>query len=529
MRYTFTSTSLSPERSRSGLACNECRSRKRKCDGVQPQCSNCVDFGSQCVVDTNRSARGPKKGYLKALENKIALLESQLQQQQQQPFIQDAQSSSSETPEKPQNKESSASRDMHNSELMQAELNQLYFDRVHLFVPILHQRSYLRWANTAETKTPSQGCLQHAMWTLAALLSGQFQYLQESLYQETKSRLDLWSTSRKNSNIDQSDVEMAQATVLMALYESMKAHHWQAWMTAGRAFRLVQLMKLHELDRPESKDAREPNSIVQEEKRRVFWMAYFLDHLISMRNDWPITLNEHVICTRLPVAEADFQTSQPTVGPFLSEAMTESRPCVLSPLNECIIFATICGRSLLQYQQHSIRSVYGDESTDQPDHQQWLNGILASRLQILGEHYPAPADTDDTMLLFAHIMAQTSILYLCQSGIYGRPGAMVQDRQDPATLDMLKPGLEAATRVASMAELLTEFHVFNIHPLMPMPLFVSVEFLYNNRERGESIKAQLERFLGILGKLKNINDLSKSYVHLLGLTCTAVSSQIVSA
>lgn len=62
-----------------------------------------------------------------------------------------------------------------------------------------------------------------------------------------------------------------------------------------------------------------------------------------------------------------------------------------------------------------------------------------------------------------------------------------------------------------------------------MPLFVSVDFLYSNRERGESIKAQLKGFLGILGKLKNINDLSKSYVHLLGLTCTASSSQIMSS
>lgn len=95
---------------------------------------------------------------------------------------------------------------------------------------------------------------------------------------------------------------MAQATVLMALYESIKTYHWQAWMTAGQAFRLVQLMKLHELDRPGSQNAPEPSSFVQEEKRRVFWMAYFLDHLISMRNNWPITLNEHVVSGFLPIS-----------------------------------------------------------------------------------------------------------------------------------------------------------------------------------------------------------------------------------
>lgn len=80
-------------------------------------------------------------------------------------------------------------------------------------------------------------------------------------------------------------------------------------MSAGRAFRLVQLMRLHEIDSPTKLPVPEADLIETEEKRRVFWMAYFLDHLLSMRNNWPITLNEHVVRLRLYPGQSHSITS----------------------------------------------------------------------------------------------------------------------------------------------------------------------------------------------------------------------------
>lgn len=130
------------------------------------------------------------------------------------------------------------------------------------------------------------------MWTLAALLSAQFRHLQQSLYQKTKQMLESLSIEGDGRS---TDTELAQAWILVATYESMRTYHQQAWMSAGRTFRLVQLMRLHEIDIPTKYAASEKDSVETEEKRRVFWMAYFLDHLFSMRNNWPITLNEHVV------------------------------------------------------------------------------------------------------------------------------------------------------------------------------------------------------------------------------------------
>jgi hypothetical protein len=89
----------------------------------------------------------------------------------------------------------------------------------------------------------------------------------------------------------------------------MRTFHRSAWMSAGRAFRLVQLMRLHEIDSPTKLPVPEADLIETEEKRRVFWMAYFLDHLLSMRNNWPITLNEHVVRLRLYPGQSHSITS----------------------------------------------------------------------------------------------------------------------------------------------------------------------------------------------------------------------------
>lgn len=90
-------------------------------------------------------------------------------------------------------------------------------------------------------------------------------------------------------------IEQVQAWILVATYESMRTYHSQAWMSAGRAFRLVQLLGLHEIDIPTKGTVPETDFIKTEENRRVFWAAYFLDHLFSLRNNRPITLNEHVV------------------------------------------------------------------------------------------------------------------------------------------------------------------------------------------------------------------------------------------
>lgn len=54
------------------IACVICRKRKLKCDGTKPSCSTCTRLGHDCAYDEVRKKSGPKRGYVKALEERLS-------------------------------------------------------------------------------------------------------------------------------------------------------------------------------------------------------------------------------------------------------------------------------------------------------------------------------------------------------------------------------------------------------------------------------------------------------------------------
>ena len=54
------------------IACIICRKRKLKCDGSKPSCSTCTRLGHNCAYDEIRRKSGPKRGYVKALEERLS-------------------------------------------------------------------------------------------------------------------------------------------------------------------------------------------------------------------------------------------------------------------------------------------------------------------------------------------------------------------------------------------------------------------------------------------------------------------------
>ena len=176
--------------------------------------------------------------------------------------------------------------------LMSLDRNQLYFERVQHSVPILHRATYFSWARSP-AKTEAQVALQCAMWTLAASLTSQFQDVIDKLYRFTQ--LSLEALECKDETL--SSIEHVQTRLLLCIYELMRKNRQRAWMSAGRCFRLLQLMRLHEIDSPESVARRRhfadtEDWIRLEERRRTFWVAYTLDMFSSVRDSWPPTLHE---------------------------------------------------------------------------------------------------------------------------------------------------------------------------------------------------------------------------------------------
>ncbi|KAH8594435.1 fungal-specific transcription factor domain-containing protein [Bisporella sp. PMI_857] len=61
-------------RKRVSQACDQCRKKKLKCDGLRPICSTCVSLGRQCFYGDAVKKRGLPEGYVRGLEKLLGLL-----------------------------------------------------------------------------------------------------------------------------------------------------------------------------------------------------------------------------------------------------------------------------------------------------------------------------------------------------------------------------------------------------------------------------------------------------------------------
>lgn len=174
--------------------------------------------------------------------------------------------------------------------------DQLYFDRIHAAVPILHQRRYLSWSKLPD-KTRSRTCLQHAVWATASLMSPQFQHLQDKLYLEVKRLLATTTLVQiPGGRGSVGDVELVQAWVLRTTYEFIKMNRYETSLSAAYTFRLAQLIGLHKVDVLNNLPSNcEIDFIATEEKRRAFWMAFVLETLSSIHSNLPLVVNEHMV------------------------------------------------------------------------------------------------------------------------------------------------------------------------------------------------------------------------------------------
>ncbi|EAQ88533.1 hypothetical protein CHGG_05152 [Chaetomium globosum CBS 148.51] len=416
-----------------GSACEECRKRKLRCDRQRPQCGTCADAGIVCEINNNRLARGPKKGDLKALRSRIGTSDD--------PHI-----CPSELFDLQISTHAAVTTEDHIRGRLDAR-RPLYFDRVHPNVPIFNQSRYFARVrqNPCIEGPTSMLCLQYAMWTLAMALSSQFESSRELLYNETRQMLEALDLA--DDDLQPVRIEQVQAWLLVSFYELARASYRRALISAGRAFRLVQLARLHEVDGP-GNSVEEEDPVVREERRRTFWMAYSLDRLICMRSRCPLTLTEEVICTRLPSPELAFQSGHPIPGCFLPEALASGDHNFISPFAGSVMVISICGRALSHGQASGVERAFGTASLDFWLRHEWLDGMLGRTLESLTMNSPVASAMADPMVFFAFMMAHATTIFMCQiaeaSGIDSHCRPTVADCQGRAT--------QAAREIARMAK-----------------------------------------------------------------------------
>ncbi|KAH8889990.1 hypothetical protein GQ53DRAFT_747810 [Thozetella sp. PMI_491] len=396
--------------------------------------------------------------------------------------------------------------------LLQSDLDQVYFERTHQSVPILHRRHYFSWAQSS-SKTRAQNCLQHAIWNSAASLSSHLQPLQESLYQKTQKLL----AASNEYPSEALSIEYVQARILMSIHDFMHRSHRQGWLSAGQCFRIVQLMGLHRLDdplqppRPDSRDG----WIHLEEKRRAFWMAYCVDVLVSKRGMWPLTLHEHVRTTRLPLPDDVFQNDElqddgHARTQYLHELFESPAQSGQSPFLELIIFCTI-SRNIASLKRDRLNSCEG--STPTPElfsHHSSLSSTLDQRTEVLQAHHRPSLLRSDPILLFTRMFSHALTLCLCSSLRKTLPTD--HEAYDEVVLSWQHRALTAVFGIIDLARSIGSLSYFKMHPFTPLPLAICRDFLNSGLWVSQSGDSQMQELTNLLQDMGGINNVAKDYL-----------------
>src|SRR5437667_6451599 len=70
----------SSQQTRIAQACDRCRSKKIRCDGVRPCCSQCANVGFECKTSDKLSRRAFPRGYTESLEDRVRSLEAEVRE-----------------------------------------------------------------------------------------------------------------------------------------------------------------------------------------------------------------------------------------------------------------------------------------------------------------------------------------------------------------------------------------------------------------------------------------------------------------
>ncbi|KAI0542545.1 hypothetical protein GGR58DRAFT_497090 [Xylaria digitata] len=553
-----------------GAACGECRRRKLRCDRQKPRCSACQAADVGCIVPAVKPARGPKRGYLKTLQERISVLEGALKENQRippsSPATEAAASPSLDmrdvtglremeeilemgdvgdmglsqlpwaldvageldslpishqigpyqendgvsildneegwyalppdythndviniVPVKENTTPSSNSTtrsglqpptahhpDSTMSDLVQSDLDQLYMDRIHEFIPIVHH----------DSMGEARMALRYAMWTLAASASVYHSALRDTLYYRTRQLLE--SPDPLGNDTNMADTETVQAWLLLATHELMCVSFRHAWISAGRAFRLIQLDTAWITEKGSMPDDEtyQPQWVEAEQRRRTFWFAYCLDRLLSLRNGSYPTLSERVpVC--LPCPDTAFQYSQPVLmgclldTDFLTSTAAPSRD-PMSSFCECIVVATVAGRVLSHYLEATLDSSTHEEGHGINQHNGWdslssIDSLVAHSMRIFTTYHPPTAQERDPMLLFLAIAWRAIVIYVWHTAESMPTPVLNRDHAIKAKLS--QQAENAAREMLRLMSKLAGWSSWKIHPLMSIPLSLCAELL----------------------------------------------------
>ncbi|KAI1770655.1 fungal-specific transcription factor domain-containing protein [Hypoxylon cercidicola] len=389
---------------------------------------------------------------------------------------------------------------------IEADLDQMYFDRVHALMPLIHRTWYFSWARQ-QNKPGVRVALQLAMRTLAAAASFSLQQLSMMLYADARQILEKLDDADERESTGSMPLEHIQAWLLLAHYEFIRKPYRRAMMTAGRAFRMVQVALLHQVDACDPDVAAaaveaEPSRWIEaEQKRRTFWVAYCLDRCAGLHGSCPLTFHEDGIRTRLPASEVDFENSRVVCTGFLSEAIATSDQGMSSALAGCAMLLTLWGRCMAYRPCIPTDIAHLDDSLEVCER---LNDVIEARRGQLRQCLSALGVLADPMLVFTCLIADVVLIHLVttQRPTKALPAAY---REQAAV---------AVEEMVTLAESLNQPSQFTTHTFVPNALFHGVRIL-KSRAVTEADITTASKLVSTLQSLGSVNQLAQDLLQRL--------------
>ncbi|KAF9869803.1 binuclear zinc transcription factor [Colletotrichum karsti] len=551
------------------LACMICRKRKLKCDGIRPSCSTCARLGHSCAYDEVRRKSGPKRGYVKALEERLKQVETLLKTQDPPaaptdssrtiPIGLDTASNRIQNPASAPTfnvsnpnlavpREGDAERWRFNGESPQTQnaappMDDFNFNS-NMSMGMNNVGSNFTWEmiglgleeplppqETIDELAPNQRppvALRYAIWTLACSITEKYIDLKDLFYQRARKYVEADYIKGYGEHLI--SVAHAQTHVLLASYEFKMMYFPRAWMSTGSAVRLCQMIGLHRLDGagldvkqclPPPRDWTE-----REERRRTFWMAFCEDRYASIGTGWPMTVDEKDIMTNLPTTEEAFEMSRPEQTQSLQDCMSPSGAGKLSSFGGIVLMACLFGRNLIHLHRPDVDDRDHDLNGEFWKRHRNMDNILLNTSLCLPSHLKLPAGLGNPNIVFTNMSIHTSTICLHQAAIF-----KADKNRLPASVSAESKVrcITAANEIASIMRTISHMDLSAMNPFISFCLYVAarvfVQYLKSRPEDSQTADS-LRFLLSAMNALKRRNPLTESFLVQLDVDLEALAIRI---
>ncbi|RYO73852.1 hypothetical protein DL766_010638 [Monosporascus sp. MC13-8B] len=567
------------------LACTICRKRKLRCDGIKPSCSTCTRLGHSCAYDEVRRKSGPKRGYVKALEERLKQVERLLNTQEpsrnasadvtKTPTVSFEPSQSHMTAatanyrvpnpniaiasdmdlDGRQTDADSSQNNANNNVAATATsvdgggsgggnngIDDFSFGG-NMSIGMNHMNNFtwemiglgleepLPPQETIDELAPNQRppvALRYAVWTQACSNAEKYADLKELFYQRARKYVE--ADYIKGYGEHMISVAHAQTHALLASYEFKMMYFPRAWQSTGQAVRLCQMIGLHRLDHsglevkqclPGPRDWTE-----REERRRTFWMAFCLDRYASIGTGWPMSIDERDVMTNLPATEGSFDMSRPEQTQTLAESTSLSGAAKLSSFGSIVLMACLFGRNLVHLHRPDADDRDHDLNGEFWKRHRNMDNILLNTSLCLPSHLKLPAGLNNPNIVFANMNIHTSTICLHQAAIFK---ADKNRLPSSVSAESKVRCITAANEIASIMRMVSHMDLSSMNPFISFCLYVAARVFvqYLKSRPDDSQTADSLRFLlSAMNALKRKNPLTESFLVQLDVDLEALGMRI---